>query len=146
MAGNPLGYRVLAITVLCLAAVTWVPAFAAPFGFVTVPWTHWLGAFACGCALLLPFEALKRALDGHLGGAAIDTWAEEPTTADNPLRNHPKVIPSGHNVGHSTELYENLTPAGVANLSRGAVGRLPLYLRNPEVKPAARLLRLRPSG
>lgn len=83
-------------------------------------------------------EALKRALDGHLGGAAIDTWAEEPTTADNPLRNHPKVIPSGHNVGHSTELYENLTPAGVANLSRGAVGRLPLYLRNPEVKPAWR--------
>jgi D-3-phosphoglycerate dehydrogenase len=83
-------------------------------------------------------EALKRALDGTLGGAAIDVWAQEPTTVDHPLRTHPKVIATGHNVGHSVELYEALTPAGIENLSRGAVGRLPLYLRNPEVKPAWR--------
>lgn len=82
--------------------------------------------------------ALIKALDGHLGGAAIDVWEQEPTRADNPLRNHPKVIPSGHNVGHSTELYEALTPAGIENLSRGVSGRLPLYLRNPDVKPAWR--------
>jgi len=82
--------------------------------------------------------ALIKALDGHMGGAAIDVWEQEPTRADNPLRNHPKVIPSGHNVGHSTELYEALTPAGIENLSRGVSGRLPLYLRNPDVKPAWR--------
>ncbi len=88
--------------------------------------------------------ALRAALDGHMGGAAIDVWEQEPSPVDNPLRNHPKVIPSGHNVGHSTELYEALTPAGIENLSRGAAARLPLYLRNPEVAPGwkARLIRM----
>lgn len=77
-------------------------------------------------------DALER---GHLGGAAIDTWEDEPTREDNPLRYHPQVIATGHNIGHSHEAYEALILAAVENLSRGVRGELPPYVRNPEVLP-----------
>lgn len=81
-------------------------------------------------------EALIRALDdGRIAGAAIDTWEQEPTRADNPLRTHPKVITTGHNVGHSEEVYASLPVAALENLTRGLRGEAPLYTRNPEVLP-----------
>ena len=80
-------------------------------------------------------SALIRALDGHLGGMAIDTWEQEPTNLENPLRNHPKVIATGHNVGHSEEVYAALGPACVENITRALRGEPPLYLRNPEALP-----------
>jgi phosphoglycerate dehydrogenase-like enzyme len=80
--------------------------------------------------------AVIRALDGgHLGGVAIDAWDPEPSDAANPLRTHPKVIATGHNVGHSREVYAALPPAAVENLSRAVRGETPPYVRNPEVLP-----------
>lgn len=80
--------------------------------------------------------ALLRALEGgRLAGAAIDVWRREPTNEENPLRNHPKVIPTGHNVGHSEEVYPSFLPAAVENVLRGLRGQRPLYVRNPEVLP-----------
>jgi D-3-phosphoglycerate dehydrogenase / 2-oxoglutarate reductase len=80
--------------------------------------------------------ALIHALDsGRLAGAAIDAWRKEPTNEENPLRNHPKVIPTGHNVGHSEAVYSSFPPAAVENVLRGLRGERPLYVRNPEVLP-----------
>jgi D-3-phosphoglycerate dehydrogenase len=80
--------------------------------------------------------ALLHALDsGHLAGAAIDAWRQEPANAENQLRTHPKVIPTGHNVGHSQEVYPSFPPAAVENVLRGLRGERPLYVRNPEVLP-----------
>jgi D-3-phosphoglycerate dehydrogenase len=46
--------------------------------------------------------ALVRLLDeGHLAGAALDTFATEPLPADSPLRSHPKLILTPH-LGAST--------------------------------------------
>ena len=79
-------------------------------------------------------KALIAALDGgRLGGAAIDVWEEEPARPDHPLRRHPNVIATGHNIGHSEELYASLAPAAVENILRGLRGEPPLYFRNPEV-------------
>jgi phosphoglycerate dehydrogenase-like enzyme len=79
-------------------------------------------------------EALIKALDdGRLTGAAIDTWEQEPTRGDNPLRTHPRVIATGHNVGHSEEVYAALPVAAAENILRGLRGEPLLYLRNPEV-------------
>jgi phosphoglycerate dehydrogenase-like enzyme len=89
--------------------------------------------------------ALLRALErGHLGGAAIDTWEQEPTPAANPLRTHPQVIATGHNIAHSAELYDALPPAVLENVTRALRGEPPLYVRNPEVLPRwrERLVRL----
>lgn len=80
--------------------------------------------------------ALLKALDsGHLAGAAIDAWRREPTNTENELRTHPKVIPTGHNVGHSEAVYTSFPPAAVGNVLRGLRGERPLYVRNPEVLP-----------
>jgi len=80
--------------------------------------------------------ALIRALDsGKLAGVGLDVWEQEPTREDNPLRNHPLVISTGHNVGHSEEVYAALPGVAAENILRGLRGQEPLYTRNPEVLP-----------
>jgi phosphoglycerate dehydrogenase-like enzyme len=89
--------------------------------------------------------ALIKALDeGRIAGAAIDTWEQEPTRPDNPLRSHPKVIATGHNVGHSEEVYAALPGLAAENILKGLRGEDPTCFRNPEVRDRwhARLRRL----
>jgi len=51
---------------------------------------------------LVDEDALLRLLDeGHLAGAALDTFATEPLQKDSPLRAHPKLILTPH-LGAST--------------------------------------------
>lgn len=61
VAGLPrVGLLVLAATLAGLLAVTAIPAAAEAFRFAPPdPW-HWLAAFACGLACLIPFELAKR--------------------------------------------------------------------------------------
>jgi phosphoglycerate dehydrogenase-like enzyme len=78
--------------------------------------------------------ALLDALNsGHLSGAAIDTWEIEPTPLDNPLRTHPRVIATGHAVGHSEELYRKLPQVAAENVLLALAGKAPMHVRNPEV-------------
>lgn len=84
-------------------------------------------------------EALLEALEsGHLAGAAIDVWEQEPAAADNRLRAMPNVIATGHNVGHSQEVMRTIPEAAVDNVLRGLRGEPPRYVRNPQVLPAWR--------
>jgi phosphoglycerate dehydrogenase-like enzyme len=88
---------------------------------------------------LVDEAALRRALDeGRIAGAALDVWEEEPTPADNPLRTHPRVLGTGHNVGHPRSLYDDMVAAAVDNVLRPLRGEPPLHVRNPEVLPAWR--------
>ncbi len=82
--------------------------------------------------------------EGRLPGAAIDTWETEPLPADHPLRRHPKVIATGHVVGHSEELYARIPEVAAENILRGLRGLEPLHIRNPDALPAwhARMARL----
>jgi D-3-phosphoglycerate dehydrogenase len=51
---------------------------------------------------LVDEKALVKLLDdGHLGGAALDTFVQEPLPGDSPLRSHPKLILTPH-LGAST--------------------------------------------
>lgn len=98
---------------------------------------------------LVDEAALLDALDsGRLGGAALDTWLEEGPGTASPLRDHPRVIATGHNVGHSAELYTGHPVAARDNTVRALRSELPLYVRNPEAEPAwrARLARLGAPG
>jgi phosphoglycerate dehydrogenase-like enzyme len=79
--------------------------------------------------------ALIRALDeGRIKGAAIDTWEQEPTRAENPLRTHPRIIATGHNIGHSEEVYAALPGLAAENILKGLRGEDPTCFRNPEVR------------
>ncbi len=62
------------------------------------------GAYVINAARggLIDEEALLRLLDeGHLAGAALDTFVTEPLQSDSPLRAHPKLILTPH-LGAST--------------------------------------------
>lgn len=77
--------------------------------------------------------ALAAALnEGRLSAAAIDTWATEPPPADHPLRDHPLVIATAHDVGHSAELYARIPEVAAENTLLALRGEEPLHVRNPE--------------
>jgi D-3-phosphoglycerate dehydrogenase len=62
------------------------------------------GAFVINCARggLVEDAALLEALDaGHLAGAAVDVFVQEPVGVDDPLPRHPKVVATPH-LGAST--------------------------------------------
>jgi D-3-phosphoglycerate dehydrogenase len=83
--------------------------------------------------------ALYRVLkSGHLAGAAIDVFEQEPLPPDSPLRALPNVILTPHMVGHSQELMAAIPPTAAENVLRILRGEPPLYVRNPEVLPAWR--------
>jgi D-3-phosphoglycerate dehydrogenase / 2-oxoglutarate reductase len=80
--------------------------------------------------------ALLEALDaGRIAGAAIDTWENEHPDARSPLRGHPRVLGTAHNVGHSEELYAGHPPAAAENTLLALRGEEPLFVRNPSVLP-----------
>jgi len=57
---------------------------------------------------------------GHLGGAGLDVWRQEPPEADNPLLGHPRVVATFHTAGVSHE--------GRHNVARMAAGQLLLMV------------------
>jgi phosphoglycerate dehydrogenase-like enzyme len=106
---------------------------AAPQFALMKPGAHLINAARGG---VVDEAALLAALDeNRLAGAAVDTWEQEPSPADHPLRRHPKVLVTGHNVGHSDAAYASLPVAAVENTMRGLAGEPPLHFRNPDVLP-----------
>jgi phosphoglycerate dehydrogenase-like enzyme len=82
-------------------------------------------------------EALYRVLEsGHLAGAALDVFEQEPLPPESPLRQLDNVILTPHMVGHSQELMDAIPPAAAENVLRILRGEPPLYVKNPEVLPA----------
>ncbi len=71
-------------------------------------------------------DALVRALNsGHLGGAAIDVYVQEPPPADHPLLKCEQVILTPH--------CADMTPEGVDLLNEGAVDNIIAFLEgNPK--------------
>lgn len=84
-------------------------------------------------------HALYRVMkDGHLAGAALDVFEQEPLPPESPLRELHNVILTPHSVGHSQELMAAIPPVAAENVLRVLRGDPPLYVRNPEVMPAWR--------
>ena len=83
--------------------------------------------------------ALYRVMkSGHLAGAALDVFEQEPLPPDSPLRQLDNVILTPHMVGHSQELMAAIPPTAAENVLRVLRGELPLYIKNPEIMPAWR--------
>jgi D-3-phosphoglycerate dehydrogenase len=86
---------------------------------------------------LIDEAALAAALgEGRLAGAGIDTLAEEPPSADNPLLASDRVILSPHTAGLSREAHANLSRISAENVLAALDGRLdPSVVVNPSVLP-----------
>lgn len=80
--------------------------------------------------------AVITALDtGHLAAVAIDAWEAEPPSASHRLRNHPAVIATSHDVGHSSELYARIPLVAAENTLAALAGQVPPFLHNPAALP-----------
>jgi phosphoglycerate dehydrogenase-like enzyme len=67
-------------------------------------------------------EALR---DGVLGGAALDTFEEEPLRADHPLLDAPNVVLSGHEASSTPGAFDRVYEAAVEAVVAIAEGRAP---------------------
>jgi D-3-phosphoglycerate dehydrogenase len=81
--------------------------------------------------------ALHQALaGGHLAGAGLDVWADEPPPPDHPLLAMPNVIMSQHTAGVTQESRGNISHIAALAFAEAARGRLPPRIINPEAVPA----------
>jgi len=78
--------------------------------------------------------ALKDTLaSGHLGGAAIDVFSEQPLSPDHPFFNLPNVILTPHMAGITEESMLRMGQGVVAEVNRILAGEKPANFCNPEV-------------
>ncbi|GIV07822.1 MAG: NAD-dependent formate dehydrogenase [Fimbriimonadales bacterium] len=83
------------------------------------------GAFLINTARaeLIDEAALIEALQGHLGGAAIDVFAPEPPLPDHPLLKLPNVILTPHGAGVTQEAQQRIAQGVIQNVLRFLEGR-----------------------
>ena len=84
-------------------------------------------------AALIEEQALVDALEsGHLGGAALDTFAVEPPGFDHPLVQHPAVITTPHSAGNTVEVANHQGESVSAALLQLLRGETPHNVLNPQ--------------
>ena len=85
-------------------------------------------------AALVDEAALTAALEsGHLGGAALDTFNQEPPGFDHPLITNENVISTPHSAGNTFEVAHHQGEAIVDALEKMLRGEKPDNVLNPEV-------------
>ncbi|HPU54124.1 MAG TPA: hydroxyacid dehydrogenase [Burkholderiaceae bacterium] len=82
-------------------------------------------------------RALADALaSGHLSGAGLDVWDQEPPPLDHPLLQCPTVVATYHTAGVTTEARRNMAVISAEQIVSLLAGKRPPRLVNPEVWPA----------
>ena len=78
-------------------------------------------------------EALVRAIrSGHLAGAALDVFAQEPLPPDSPLWDEPRILLTAHIASTSPRYEERATELFLENLRRYLEGLELLNIYDPE--------------
>jgi len=81
---------------------------------------------------LVDYDALYRALtDGHLAGAGLETFAQEPPTPDSPLLRLPNVTLTPHIAGCSQQSVYQAAEMVCTDIAAWIVGRTPVNCANP---------------
>ena len=81
-------------------------------------------------------SALEAALlSGHLAGAGLDVWKDEPPDFDHPLLRFPNVVVSAHIAGVTRQAYRSTAEAAARQWITIFEEKRPPRLVNPEVWP-----------
>jgi len=86
-------------------------------------------------ALADEVELYRHLRDGHLAGAALDVFDDEPPSPDNLLLTLDNVIATPHIGGSTAEVVTHQSRIAVADLARLFEGQRPLHCVNPAVLP-----------
>lgn len=87
-----------------------------------------------GRAKILDTEALVAGLhSGHLGGASLDVYPQEPLPPGHPLWTCPNVILTPHTSGFRPGHWEEVVDLFAANLERFERGELPRFRVEPDL-------------
>lgn len=80
--------------------------------------------------------ALIEALaEGRISGAGLDVFETEPPLPTNPLLRSSRTVVTPHILAQTRQAMEATPRVATENLVRLADGRVPLYVRNPEIAP-----------
>jgi len=86
--------------------------------------------------------ALTQALtSGHLAGAGLDVWDQEPPSLSHPLLTMDNVFATFHTAGVTHEARRNVAAIGAEQILQLLAGQRPPRLVNPEVWPAFEIRR-----
>lgn len=80
------------------------------------------------------YDALRA---GHLRGAGLDVWQQEPPARDAPLLGLANVVATFHTAGVTHEARRNVARSSATQLAAMLRGERPPQLVNPEVWPIA---------
>lgn len=87
-----------------------------------------------GRARIVDTDALMAALhSGHLGGASLDVYPQEPLPPEHPLWACPNVILTPHTSGFRQGHWEEVVDLFAENLARFERGELPRFRVEPEL-------------
>lgn len=89
-------------------------------------------------AVTVEADVVSALASRHLGGAAIDVFAEQPLPTDHPFFSFDNVILTPHLAGITEESMERMGVGAVEETLRVLKGDLPLNLVNPSVVPQYR--------
>lgn len=79
-------------------------------------------------AIIDEVELLAALDDGHLAGAGLDVFLDEPVDPQHPLVTHTRVVATPHVAGITHETMRRRGMAAVQNIERVARGEIPLFL------------------
>ncbi|MFO0940228.1 MAG: phosphoglycerate dehydrogenase [Pirellulales bacterium] len=84
-------------------------------------------------ALINEADLIQSLTSGHLGGAAIDVYCQEPLPADHALRNTPRLLLTPHNAFNSREAAERMSWGCAQPIMDLLDGKVPEFVCNRDI-------------
>jgi len=83
--------------------------------------------------IIVEKDLIEAVEEGRIAGAAVDVYAEEPFTPENPLNNRPNILITPHIAGATKDVVRHHSVIIAEDIVRFLSGKRPLHVWNPEV-------------